>query len=330
MNDDFTKPIPRYMGEGPGHGPAPEEDTLAPAPGTAGTRTRRTRRRAATSSRRRAAVISAATALVVAGIAGHSMMSSAHSGGGDPARSAAVTGDLPLTPNIPGDTSSAASAPASPSVSASTGPSASAAAGSTGSAGGSPSAPVSAGRNSSTARASKPAATATTGSRSGGAAPATSTPPAATPPAGSRSGGAAPVTSTPPATGTGAQFAQQVADLTNIERAKAGCGPLTVNAQAQSAAQVHSDDMVARHYFEHPDPEGHHADYRLEAAGYRWSLWGENIAYGQPDPAAVVDEWMHSPPHRENILNCHFTAIGVGVNFGPNGPWWTQVFASPA
>ncbi|MFH8387076.1 CAP domain-containing protein [Kitasatospora sp. NPDC018058] len=309
MNDDFTKSIPRYMGEGPGCGPAPEEDTLAPAPGTAGTRTRRTRRRAATSSRRRAAVISAATALVVAGIAGHSVMSSAHSGGGDPARTAAVTGDLPLTPNIPGDTSSAASAPASLSVSASTGPSASAAAGSTGSAGGSPSAPVSAGRNSSTARASKPAATATTGSRSGGAAPATST---------------------PPATGTGAQFAQQVADLTNIERAKAGCGPLTVNAQAQSAAQVHSDDMVARHYFEHPDPEGHHADYRLEAAGYRWSLWGENIAYGQPDPAAVVDEWMHSPPHRENILNCHFTAIGVGVNFGPNGPWWTQVFASPA
>ncbi len=88
--------------------------------------------------------------------------------------------------------------------------------------------------------------------------------------------------------------------------------------------------MVARHYFDHPDPEGHHADYRLHAAGYDPGSWGENIAYGQPDPAHVVDEWMHSPPHRENILNCTFTVIGVGVNFGANGPWWTQVFATPA
>ncbi|WP_317634038.1 CAP domain-containing protein [Kitasatospora sp. DSM 101779] len=118
--------------------------------------------------------------------------------------------------------------------------------------------------------------------------------------------------------------------LTNAERAKAGCGPVTLDGRVSAAAMAHSDDMVARHYFEHADPEGRHADSRLRAAGYQPGWWGENIAYGQPDPAAVMDAWMHSEGHRANILNCHFTVIGVGVNFGAGGPWWTQVFASPA
>ncbi|WP_051813904.1 CAP domain-containing protein [Kitasatospora sp. MBT63] len=129
--------------------------------------------------------------------------------------------------------------------------------------------------------------------------------------------------------GRTADFVSQVTDLVNAERAKAGCGPLTLNTKLNAAAQQHSDDMVARHYFEHADPEGHHADSRIEAAGYHWSSWGENIAYGQADPAAVMDDWMHSPAHRENILNCDFKEIGIGVNFGAGGPWWTQVFAAP-
>ncbi|WP_052391006.1 CAP domain-containing protein [Streptomyces sp. NRRL B-24484] len=131
-------------------------------------------------------------------------------------------------------------------------------------------------------------------------------------------------------TGKAAQFAEEVTALTNAERAKAGCGPVALDAKVSAAAMAHSDDMVARHYFEHADPEGRHADSRLRAAGYTPGWWGENIAYGQPDPAAVMDAWMHSEGHRANILNCHFTVIGVGVNFGAGGPWWTQVFASPA
>ncbi|WP_371502356.1 CAP domain-containing protein [Kitasatospora sp. NBC_00374] len=125
------------------------------------------------------------------------------------------------------------------------------------------------------------------------------------------------------------QFVSQVAELVNAERAKAGCGPLRLDVKLNAAAQHHSDDMVARHFFDHADPDGRHADSRIEATGYRWSSWGENIAYGQADPAAVMDAWMHSPGHRANILNCDFKDIGIGVNFGAKGPWWTQVFASP-
>ncbi|WP_369185074.1 CAP domain-containing protein [Streptomyces sp. Y1] len=130
--------------------------------------------------------------------------------------------------------------------------------------------------------------------------------------------------------GPASGYAQQVVDLVNAERAKAGCGPVTAESRLASAAQSHSDDMADRNYFDHASPEGYHADHRIEATGYRWSTWGENIARGQKDPAAVMDAWMNSPGHRANILNCAFKQLGVGVRTGADGPWWTQVFATPS
>ncbi|MFE6052689.1 CAP domain-containing protein [Kitasatospora sp. NPDC056446] len=139
-----------------------------------------------------------------------------------------------------------------------------------------------------------------------------------------------PATAPPAPVGGGAapSDAQQVVDLVNAERAKAGCGPVTAEPRLATAAQVHSDDMADRNYFDHASPEGFHADHRIEATGYRWSTWGENIARGQKDPAAVMDAWMNSPGHRANILNCSFKQLGVGVRTGSGGPWWTQVFAA--
>lgn len=37
-------------------------------------------------------------------------------------------------------------------------------------------------------------------------------------------------------------------------------------------------------------------------------------------------DWMNSPGHRENILDCGFKDLGVGVNLRANGPWWVQNF----
>ncbi|MQS10861.1 CAP domain-containing protein [Streptomyces kaniharaensis] len=156
--------------------------------------------------------------------------------------------------------------------------------------------------------------------------------PSATPTASQRTSGAAATAPAPVPPGGGAapSSAQQVVDLVNAERAKAGCGPVAAEPRLASAAQEHSDDMANRNYFDHASPEGYHADHRIEAAGYSWSTWGENIARGQKDPAAVMDAWMNSPGHRANILNCAFKQLGVGVRTGSGGPWWTQVFAAPA
>ncbi|MDH6129906.1 sigma-70 family RNA polymerase sigma factor [Kitasatospora sp. GP82] len=125
-------------------------------------------------------------------------------------------------------------------------------------------------------------------------------------------------------------ISQQVIDLVNTERATAGCAPVRDNAKLRAAAQGQSDDMAARNFFDHTNPDGAGPQARIEAAGYRWSTWGENIARGQSDAAAVMDTWMHSPGHRANILNCAFTELGVGVHQGSGGPWWTQDFGAPS
>ncbi|MFF2997972.1 sigma-70 family RNA polymerase sigma factor [Streptomyces sp. NPDC057950] len=120
----------------------------------------------------------------------------------------------------------------------------------------------------------------------------------------------------------------QVVALVNKERSTAGCGPLTEDAQLEKAAQAHSDDMAARNFFEHTNPDGADPGQRITAAGYRWSTYGENIAQGQQTPEAVMESWMNSPGHRANILNCAFKNIGVGVHKGSGGPWWTQDFGA--
>ncbi|MFE1952803.1 sigma-70 family RNA polymerase sigma factor [Streptomyces sp. NPDC059524] len=123
-------------------------------------------------------------------------------------------------------------------------------------------------------------------------------------------------------------FGQQVTQLVNTERAKNGCAPVRQNSTLDKAALGHSEDMAARNYFDHTDPDGNDPGDRITAAGYTWSTYGENIARGQQTPAQVMEGWMNSPGHRANILNCAFKEIGVGVHQGSGGPWWTQVFGT--
>ncbi|MCB5167559.1 CAP domain-containing protein [Streptomyces bambusae] len=131
-----------------------------------------------------------------------------------------------------------------------------------------------------------------------------------------------------PRPAAGGQTAE-VVRLVNVERAAAGCRALTVDAALARAAQGYSDTMAATGNFSHTGTDGSQPQDRIEAAGYDWSGYGENIAMGQADAAAVVAAWMDSPGHRENILNCRFTEIGVGLNTA-GGPWWTQNFGTPA
>ncbi|MEU5049999.1 sigma-70 family RNA polymerase sigma factor [Streptomyces sp. NPDC021096] len=136
-------------------------------------------------------------------------------------------------------------------------------------------------------------------------------------------------TSKPPAGNPGGgSLGQQVVALVNSERAKVGCSALTSNSLLDAAAQGHSDDMAARSFFDHTNPDGKGPGERVTAAGYKWSTYGENIAYGQQTAAAVMDSWMNSEGHRKNILNCSFKEIGIGINKAPGGPRWTQVFGA--
>ncbi|SFD00219.1 CAP domain-containing protein [Streptomyces aidingensis] len=150
----------------------------------------------------------------------------------------------------------------------------------------------------------------------GATSPAPSTPAAGTEP---------PATTQPPAADPAVAAAREVLRLVNEARAEAGCRPLAPDTGLDGLAKAFSQDMAARNFFDHVDPDGRTPWDRAEARGIT-SLGGENIARGQQNAAAVMESWMNSEGHRANILNCDFTTLGVGVHIGPGGPWWTQNF----
>jgi uncharacterized protein YkwD len=108
--------------------------------------------------------------------------------------------------------------------------------------------------------------------------------------------------------------------LLNRIRARAGLPPLHLNRRLTRAARGHSREMVRRHYFGHASARGASPFQRMFAVRYvprraSWSL-AENIAWGGgslAQPLAIVRAWMHSPPHRANILSRRYRDIGIGI-----------------
>ncbi|MGP3976488.1 sigma-70 family RNA polymerase sigma factor [Streptomyces sp. 8N114] len=119
--------------------------------------------------------------------------------------------------------------------------------------------------------------------------------------------------------------AEQVLALVNTERTKAGCRPLKLDDRLTRAAQLHSEDMSANHYFNHTSQDGRSFSDRAKAQGYQ-SPGGENIARGQSSPKDVMSAWMNSEGHRANILNCNLTTMGLGLV--EDDRTWTQLFGS--
>ena len=136
--------------------------------------------------------------------------------------------------------------------------------------------------------------------------PGTGTPPAEAPP----DTAAATTTTAPPAAPAATTLAlpptpaEQVLALVNDARAHAAtpCGPVQLDPRLMAAAQAHSDDMAARNFFDHTNPDGVTFAQRILAAGY-------------PQVAMA-----------ENIENCAYNFMGLGVN---QSAWtWTQDFAA--
>ncbi|MGA5267277.1 CAP domain-containing protein [Streptomyces lydicamycinicus] len=149
----------------------------------------------------------------------------------------------------------------------------------------------------------------------GGSKPAAKTSPAPT---------ASPSASKATTTASGATA--QVVELVNSERRKAGCSPLTVNAKLTKAAQDHSKDMADHQNMSHTGSDGSSPEDRITRAGYNWSSYGENVAYGYSSPESVMKGWMSSPGHKRNILDCSFKEIGVG--HAQPDDYWTQDFGT--
>ncbi|MEV6477408.1 CAP domain-containing protein [Streptomyces sp. NPDC051657] len=149
--------------------------------------------------------------------------------------------------------------------------------------------------------------------------------PASKAPAPPKTSSAPPPSKKPSPSPTDASARSEVLALVNQERAKVGCSPLSTSAPLTSLAQNFSEDMAARGFFDHTDPDGDTPWDRAAQAGVQ-GLGAENIARGQADAQAVMEGWMNSEGHRANILNCDYKTIGIGVHEGSGGPWWVQNF----
>ncbi len=132
-------------------------------------------------------------------------------------------------------------------------------------------------------------------------------------------------------------FEQQVVELVNQERSARGLPPLKRIEALDQAARYHGTDLAVDNYFKHDsyDLVGGQlvkvCDWFTRVGGFYsgWSWLGENIAAGYSTPADVVNGWMNSEGHRNNILSTNAREIGVGYYRGGSyGHYWVQDFGS--
>ena len=142
----------------------------------------------------------------------------------------------------------------------------------------------------------------------------------------------------PPA---GTVLASEALQLVNDVRSRGTrCGehtfapapPLTLSGSLGNVALGHAADMAEHDYFEHRDLNGASPADRVRAIGYRERLVGENIAYGPKSLQEVVQGWLDSPGHCENIMDPRFAEMGIAYatgRSGRHGLYWVQLFAQP-
>jgi len=93
--------------------------------------------------------------------------------------------------------------------------------------------------------------------------------------------------------------------------------------------------MACNNYFSHTGSDGSSPFDRILKEGYTYSYAGENIYAGSgsfDSPQAVIEAWMASPGHKDNLLGANYTQIGIGYVYSSSstyGGYYTAVFASP-
>lgn len=102
---------------------------------------------------------------------------------------------------------------------------------------------------------------------------------------------------------------------TNLQRLDNGnLVPLKENVRLSEAASAKVNDMFLNQYFEHISPSGLTPGELVKGYGYNYILVGENLILGNfSSEEDLVQAWMDSPGHRENILNKRYLEVGVSI-----------------
>ena len=124
--------------------------------------------------------------------------------------------------------------------------------------------------------------------------------------------------------------AEAILKLLNQERSKAGVPALKLSDKLTNIAYTKAKDMADKNYFSHESPTYGSPFDMLKQFGVSYSYAGENIAAGQKTAEEVMNSWMNSSGHRQNILNKNYTELGVGFyRGGQYGTEWVQLFIKP-
>lgn len=119
-------------------------------------------------------------------------------------------------------------------------------------------------------------------------------------------------------------FPAEVLRLVNVERSRVGLAPLKFAKDLTASAYVRAVELPTK--FSHTRPDGSKC---FTAMAKRGHILGENLAGGQTSPKQVVQAWMDSKSHRDNILNPEFKELGVVYYYKSNSKYkhyWVQHF----
>lgn len=124
-----------------------------------------------------------------------------------------------------------------------------------------------------------------------------------------------------------------IVQYTNQYRLTSNAPQLTINPLLNEAARLKAEDMAQRGYFSHNSPDNITPWEWLKKVGYDYLYAGENLALNFTDSQEVVEAWLNSESHRQNLLNPNFKEIGIGIAKGTykNQPaiFIVQFFGTP-
>ncbi len=106
---------------------------------------------------------------------------------------------------------------------------------------------------------------------------------------------------------------ERLLNLTNLQRAQIGLPPLKLNSQLSTAAQAKANDMFGKNYWAHNAPDGTTPWVFISQSGYNYLYAGENLAKDFANSEGVVNAWMASPSHRENMLKDEYQDVGFAI-----------------
>ena len=124
-------------------------------------------------------------------------------------------------------------------------------------------------------------------------------------------------------------YALEIVALVNEQRAAAGVAPVEFNEDLFGASMIRADELTQ--LFSHTRPNGESCFEILDGIGYGNRWCAENIAAGSSTPEGVMNQWIKSSGHYQNMIGERYTQIGVGFVYDPDSEYkyyWVQIFTS--